>query len=82
MNTVFSILLEYFDSIEVEGSSIFQINIPNIIIFTIGLIYIIGSVFVIGSYKRQKKLCKYMQRVTQQNLNIKTSLHVQLIYLR
>jgi hypothetical protein len=82
MKTLFATLLEYFDSIEVEGSSIFQINLPNTFIFTIGLIYIISSVFVIVLYKRQKKLCKYMQRVPQQNLNIKTSLHVQLIYLR
>ena len=57
MNILFATLLEYFDSIEVEGSSIFQINLPNIIIiFTIGLIYILGSVFVICSYKRQKKI--------------------------
>ena len=56
MNTLFATLLEYFDSIEVEWSNIFQINLPIIIIFTIGLIYIIGSVFIIGSYKRQKKI--------------------------
>ena len=56
MNTLFATLLEYFDSIEVEESSIFQINLLNIIIFTIGLIYILGSVFLIGSYKRKKKI--------------------------
>nr|AEJ72958.1 CF0 subunit I of ATP synthase [Karlodinium veneficum] len=56
MNTLFATLLDYFDSIEVEGSNIFQINLINIIIFTIGLIYILGSAFVVGSYKRQKEI--------------------------
>jgi hypothetical protein len=54
MNTLLVTFSNYFDSIVINGCNIFETNLLNTLIFTVGLLFLLGSLFVVHIDQRIK----------------------------